>query len=123
MIWVANGYLQSAEYLAEKMHEEDAPNDMYHRRIPLYLCHHALELSYKAALADEGLSYPSTHDLMKLRSECVVQIADANFHVPDWLIDNKPRTGNLFPELPVIHFENLHQRTRYISDSKGRPMQ
>jgi hypothetical protein len=120
LAWVANGYLQSALYLAEKMREEDTTNDPYHRRVPLYLCHHALEVLYKAALVDEGRRCPLTHDLAKLRAECVASISDTDFPVPTWLIDTTPRTASLFPDLPVMYFENLYERVRYASDTKGR---
>jgi hypothetical protein len=123
LMWIANGYLQSADYLAVKMHEDDATNDPYHRRIPLYLCHHAVEVSYKAALIDRGLTCPPTHDLARLKAACVPLIPDTNFVVPDWLIDSRPRTENLFPDLPIIYFDNLHERARYTSDTKGRPLQ
>ncbi len=123
LAWVANGYLQSALYLAEKMQEEDATNDEYHRRVPLYLCHHALEVLYKAAMVDEGKPCPLTHDLAKLRAECQFGVPDTAFPVPHWLMDETPRTADLFPDLPGVYFGNLYERVRYTSDTKGRRLE
>ncbi len=123
LAWISRAYFDAARHLCESMCEDDFSDSYLHNRVPLYLCHHSLELLYKSALLTAGEPYSRTHDVAVLRAACIQRFPDCRFPIPPWLGGEHTHTENLFDDLPVMYFENLNERYRYFSDSKGRPLQ
>lgn len=122
LAWISRAYFDAARFLVDSMYEDEFPDSPHRNRVPLYLCHHSLELLYKAVLLAAGKPCPKTHNIGVLRTACL-QFEDCRFPIPKWLGGEQPQTADIFEDLPTMYFENLHERYRYVSDVKGRPLQ
>lgn len=111
--WIANSFLMAAQQLAETG-VKDRTNDAYASRVPIYLAHHGLELTFKAALRALGVVAPRTHDLSRLAMACRQACPVVEIAIPDVLLEaGAGLTGDLFgwPE----ESKPVQQELRYPS--------
>jgi len=122
LAWISRAYLDAAVHLRESMRSDDFPDSYHRNRIPLYLCHHALELLYKSALLAAGQTYPKTHSVAALRDLCMQYVSDCGFETPTAFREAEGFSADLLGNFPKVYFDNLQERCRYVVDGKGRRM-
>lgn len=119
MFYLSHSYLSSCEFLCEAMVTEEFDADFGRSRVVLNLCHHGLELFFKAALMAANYLYKKAHNLKELHKKYLDLYPESVFEIPMPFGYTALGFGDLFPDLEKQHFNSLHQRFRYSSDNKG----
>lgn len=119
LAWLSNGYYESCAYLCNAMIEDDFPCDFGRVHGVLFLCHHSLELHFKASIIAGGQKPKNIHDLAELDKQY-------SLLYPRFLIEPPPiikvttyMEADLFPETSKFMKGRLHERLRYVTNKDG----
>ena len=121
-IWLANAYISACETLCESMITDCTESDPDKALVLLNLCHHSLELFYKAGLNSQTGTYRKDHKLLQLEIEFIRAFPNCNVKIPEVLREALLVSAPLLPEGSEADFERVvHERFRYHTQRNGRP--
>jgi hypothetical protein len=101
------------------MIEDDFPSDYGRVHTVLFLCHHSLELHFKASIVAGGQQPKNIHDLAELDRQY-------SLLYPKFPVEPRPiikvatyLEPGLFPETSKSMKGRLHERLRYVTNKDG----
>lgn len=113
LAWIANAFAEGAVRLVETQ-ENEPLKDYYASRVPMFLCHHAIELTFKAAILAMGTEPPRTHGLKALTELCSEVCPIVSIPIPDFLSFGLTFEDDLFePKFARTFFSELNLHFRY----------
>lgn len=113
LAWIANAFAEGAVRLVETQ-ENEPLKDYYASRVPMFLCHHAIELTLKAAILAMGVEPPKTHSLQVLTELCSTVCPIVSIPIPEFLSFGLTFEGDLFgPQFAKTFFSELNLHFRY----------
>lgn len=119
-IWLALGYIEAAYFLAKGLVEDEFSRQYRSSRVVLHLTHHAIELFFKGALLERGITPKFNHrilDLQRAYATAYPGVAFA-FDIPFELPG--PETEPLFPDAALPPKTLDDQTFRYATGRDGK---
>lgn len=113
LAWIANAFAEGAVRLVETQ-ENEPLKDYYASRVPMFLFHHAIELTFKAAILAMGVEPPKTHSLQVLTELCSTVCPIVSIPIPEFLSFGLTFEDDLFgPQFAKTFFSELNLHFRY----------
>ncbi|GEM_PF-4528669 len=113
LAWIANAFAEGAIRLVETR-ENEPLKDYYASRVPMFLSHHAIELTLKAAILATGVEPPKTHSLKVLTELCSTVCPIVSIQIPEFLSFGLTFEDDLFgSQFARKFFSELNLHFRY----------